>query len=122
MTKNKFIIASALFILIAYFLISYFSFRKAITREGNITCPDLSKSVRYTKIFNSSQVYMEFHKFFNPGGSNVISFEQDLLDVRIKWIDNDTLSIYYPQEAKINWKEDSVIFFSDKVYVKYFPE
>lgn len=122
MIKNKFIIASVLFILTAYSMISYLSFKNAVNREGNITCPDQSKSARYVNVFNSSQVLIEFHNFFNPGGANVVSFKKDSLNVTCRWIDNNSLAVYYPKDVSLSMQEDSVMFFSDKVYIQYFPE
>ena len=53
------------------------------------------------------------------GGGSVFVACCDLADIKLKWLDADTLRITYPKEAEVEQRDATSFFYGREIAVKY---
>ena len=91
-----------------------------IDLDNYIYSPDKSKSLIFYYLGDGyNHIFLNYHKSFFKGGSNVFVSEVDSNKIKIIWINNNHFRIDYPINSKISKKEEVLIYFGDTVFVEY---
>lgn len=79
---------------------------------------DKSKSISYNRSDGQTQLMLNFHGN-SVGGRGLLHAAVDSALIKVLWLDDDHLQISYPRDSKIYFKEDTLKFFNQYVFVKY---
>lgn len=119
MKKSTFIIFILSVFIITYISFSLLNVHNAKKKEGIVLSPNKTKSVEFFDEFGTEQIFMNFHKHFIVGGSNVASGKFDKQNVELEWIEDNTLIIRTPENTIFSSKETKVGFFKEEVKIIY---
>jgi hypothetical protein len=113
-----------LFILVAimlgtWLITSILNVHQAKNREGILLSPNQSKSAEVTNSLGSTNVMVNFHENLIVGGSHVASGNFLIDDIKLDWLNDDTLRIRAKKILDFRKKEDQVQLFENVVYIKY---
>ena len=118
--NRKYVIPLIILSLILTWLLSSLSnVNKAKNREGIVLSPDKSKSVEFIEAIGTSQLMMNYHKSLFVGGSNIVSGNFNENEMRIKWLNEDSLLIEYPESVQLRNQESELYFFGEITKVIY---
>lgn len=98
---------------------SMINVQKAKKKEGIFLSPNKNKSVEFINAIGTSQLLMNFHENLIVGGSNIASGNFNETEVGIKWQNENTLIIEYPQGTELNHIEEELYFYGDTVKINY---
>ena len=119
MKRSHFITFIILIIITTFIVASIINIYKERNREGIILSPSKYKSVEISDSLGTTQILMNFHKYFIVGGSNVAYGEFDKNKAEFEWQDENNLIIRLPSNAVLRSKETKVQFFQEIVNIKY---
>ena len=113
-----------LFILVAimlgtWLITSILNVHQAKNREGILLSLYQSKSAEVTNSLGSTNVMVNFHENLIVGGSHVASGNFLIDDIKLDWLNDDTLRIRAKKILDFRKKEDQVQLFENVVYIKY---
>ena len=66
-----------------------------------------------------SQVYITMKVKRSEGGGSVFVASCDLADIKLKWLDADTLRITYPKWAEVEQQDATGFYYGRTIAVKY---
>jgi hypothetical protein len=66
-----------------------------------------------------SQVYIIMKVKRSEGGGSVFVASCDLADIKLKWLDADTLRITYPKKAEVEQQDATSFYYGRTIAVKY---
>lgn len=119
MKKVSVILAIIVVVILTWLGSSMINVQKAKNKEGIFLSPNKSKSVEFINAIGTSQLLMNFHENLIVGGSNIVSGNFNEAEIGIKWQNENTLLIEYPQGTALNHKEEELYFFGDTVKINY---
>lgn len=118
--KVKWFLLILVAILLGTWLItSILNVHQAKNREGILLSPHQSKSAEVINSLGSTNVMVNFHENLIVGGSKVAAGKFLIDDIKLDWLNNDTLKIRVKKLIDIREKEDKVQLFDNVVYIKY---
>ena len=118
--KVKWVILILTCIMVVTWLItSFLNVHQAKNREGILLSPNQSKSAEVINNLGSSTIMVNFHKNLIVGGTQVATGNFLIDDIKLVWLNDDTLKIEAKKIFDIRNKEDKVQLFGNIVYIKY---
>lgn len=98
---------------------SILNVQNAKNRKGIILSPNKSKSVEFIDAIGTHQLLMNFHKNLTVSSSNIVSGNFDVNEIKVKWSDENNLSIEYPNGVKLRNKEEEIYNFGEIIKINY---
>ncbi len=102
-----------------WLITSILNVHQAKNREGILLSPNQSKSAEVTNNLVSTTVMVNFHENLIVGGSQVASGKFLIDDIKLDWVNDDTLRIRAKKILDFRKKDDQVQLFENVVYIKY---
>ena len=119
MKVKWFLLILVVIMLGTWLITSILNVHQAKNREGILLSPNQSKSAEITNNLGLTTVMVNFHKNLIVGGSHVASGNFLIDDIKLDWLNDDTLRIKVKKILDFRKKEDQVQLFENVVYIKY---